>query len=138
MYSGVCEIAGEECYHPISCSERGCVKQRQKTNDAQSRYASVDDVERVAEALFDREKAVEHHVAIQTLDSEREANARLTDEVSALTSANNDLLEALRKIMRGEVEVFDDDLQTNVTVSMDMDEAMEIASSAFKKHGGTE
>lgn len=26
--SGVCDLPGERCNHPISCSERGCVKQR--------------------------------------------------------------------------------------------------------------
>lgn len=25
---GVCDVAGQGCYHPIACSEGGCVKQR--------------------------------------------------------------------------------------------------------------
>lgn len=42
-----------------------------------------------------REQAREHHVAIQTLDSERAANARLTDELAA---AQARLAEAVRSL----------------------------------------
>lgn len=28
MSGGVCDLPGERCFHPISCEERGCVKQR--------------------------------------------------------------------------------------------------------------
>jgi len=28
MSGGVCDLPGERCFHPISCDERGCVKQR--------------------------------------------------------------------------------------------------------------
>lgn len=28
MAPGVCDLPSERCYHPISCEERGCVKQR--------------------------------------------------------------------------------------------------------------
>jgi len=40
-------------------------------------------------------------------------------------------VEALEKIKAGAVEVFDDELQCNVEVSMDSEEASEIASEAL-------
>ena len=41
------------------------------------------------------------------------------------------LREALQRIAKAEVSVFDDDLQTDVWVSMDMDEARDIADKAL-------
>jgi hypothetical protein len=78
-----------------------------------------------------REKSRGDWVATKTLDSEREANARLTAELEAAEARVKVLEDALRLIEKGDTWVFDDDLQDDVQVSMDMEEAQSIATVAL-------
>ena len=50
-----------------------------------------------------RKNAQEAHTAKATLDSEREANKILTDEIERLREENNDLKSALRNVLFSEV-----------------------------------
>lgn len=58
----------------------------------------------------------------------------LTNQTPA--PASDELLEALELIARGDVMAFDDELQCDVEVSMDMGEAQEIARAAIANHKG--
>lgn len=60
-----------------------------------------------------------------------------TGERIGMTTQADMLVEALRKIARGEVEAFDDDLQEDVIVPMDADEMAQIAIAAVATYEAT-
>lgn len=77
-----------------------------------------------ANAIF----IVEAVNSVSTLQSE---NTSLRDRVEVLEKENARLREALGKIAKAEIVVFDDDLQTNVVVSADEDEMANWAREAL-------